>query len=91
MPSTDYFDGYETLEVEVFEMVIAVADNPGGGRLPADDRTAPTIFTIFEHFFFLTVMLSSSFAIHRMGANGHVFASLDGGSITERQWVPTLI
>ncbi len=51
VPSTDYFSGYDALEVEVFEMVIAVADNPGGGRLPADDRTAPTIFTIFEHFF----------------------------------------
>jgi hypothetical protein len=51
IPSTDYFSGYEALEVDVFEMVIAVADNPGGGRLPADARTAPTIFTIFEHFF----------------------------------------
>lgn len=51
VPSTDYFRGYEALEVEVFEMVIAVTDNPGGRRVPADERTAPTLFAIFHHFF----------------------------------------
>ena len=51
VPSTDYFKGYEALEVEVFEMVNAVADNPNGDRLPADARTAPTLFAIFHHFF----------------------------------------
>lgn len=51
VPSTDYFRGYEALEVEVFEMVIAVADNPNGDRVPADERTSPTLFAIFHHFF----------------------------------------
>lgn len=51
VPSTDFFDAYPDLGADVFEMIIAVADNPRGGRLPADARTAPTIFAIFEDFF----------------------------------------
>lgn len=51
VPSTDFFDAYPDLGVEVFEMVIAVADYPTDGRLPADARTSPTIFAIFEDFF----------------------------------------
>lgn len=51
VPSSDFFAAYEELEADVFEMVISVADNPTGGRLPADKTIAPTIFAIFEHFF----------------------------------------
>ncbi len=51
VPSSDFFDAYEELDADVFEMVISVADNPTGGRLPADATVAPTIFAIFEHFF----------------------------------------
>lgn len=32
-------------------MTISIPDNPTGNRLPADKRTAPTIFAIFEDFF----------------------------------------
>lgn len=51
IPSTDYFGAYSDLDADIFEMTISVADNPTGGRLPADALTAPTIFAIFEHFF----------------------------------------
>ncbi|MBC8154881.1 MAG: hypothetical protein H7Z72_18445 [Bacteroidetes bacterium] len=51
VPSSDFFDAYPDLGVDVFEMVISVADNPTGGRLKADSSVAPTIFAIFEAFF----------------------------------------
>lgn len=51
VPSSDYFNAYQDLGVEVFEMIISIADNPSGGRLPSDERVAPTIFAIFEGFF----------------------------------------
>ena len=51
VPSTDFFTDYEQLDVDIFEMVIAVKDNPAGGRLRADRRVAPTIFTVFETFY----------------------------------------
>ncbi len=52
IPSTDYFNAYSGLEIEVFEMTISIADNPlPGKKLPADERVAPTIFAIFEGFF----------------------------------------
>lgn len=51
IPSTDFFGAYPDLEVDIFEMTISIADNPTGGRLPADALTALTIFAIFEHFF----------------------------------------
>ncbi|GAB2562196.1 DUF6169 family protein [Spirosoma areae] len=51
MPSAylfvDYIDGH----VNAFEMVIAVADNPTGKRIPADPLTEPTILAIFHDFF----------------------------------------
>lgn len=43
----DYVDGH----VNAFEMVIAVADNPNGSRLPADPLTEHTIRAIFYDFF----------------------------------------
>jgi hypothetical protein len=51
VPSTDFITGYPELEADVFEMIISVADNPTGGRIPADPRTEPTILTIFSDFF----------------------------------------
>ena len=51
VPSSDYFNAYMDVDAEVFEMVISIADNPAGGRLPSDERVAPTIFVIFEDFF----------------------------------------
>lgn len=51
VPSTDFFTDYESLDVNVFEMIIGIKDNPLGGRLRADRRVAPTIFGIFEAFF----------------------------------------
>lgn len=51
VPATDLFNAYSDLGAEVFEMVISVADNPTGGRLPADPLSAPTIFAVFEDFF----------------------------------------
>jgi len=37
--------------IDAYEMVIAVADNPKGGRLPVDPLTEPTIRAIFYDFF----------------------------------------
>lgn len=51
VPSNDFFTDYEQLDVDIFEMIIAVKDNPTGERLRADRRVAPTIFTIFEEFY----------------------------------------
>ena len=51
VPSNDFFDGYATLSIDVFEMIISVADNPTRGRLQADPLVAPTIFSIFESSF----------------------------------------
>ncbi len=51
VPSSDFFDAYTDLDVEVFEMVISVVEKPMPGRLPADARTAPTILAIFEDFY----------------------------------------
>lgn len=33
VPSTYLFDAYPELDIEVFEMIISVADNPTGGRI----------------------------------------------------------
>ncbi|QDK79235.1 hypothetical protein EXU85_11710 [Spirosoma sp. KCTC 42546] len=43
----DYIDGH----VNAFEMVIAVADNPTGGRIAYDPLTEDTIRAIFTDFF----------------------------------------
>lgn len=51
VPSSEFFEDYEELDVDVFEMVISVIDNPSGGRMRADPLVAPTIFRIFEDFF----------------------------------------
>lgn len=51
VPSAYMFEGYLDNYVDGYEMIIAVADNPLGKRIPADPRTAPTISTIFYHFF----------------------------------------
>lgn len=51
VPSTDLLDAYADIDTDVFEMTISVADNPTGGRIPADPLSAPTIFAIFEDFF----------------------------------------
>jgi hypothetical protein len=37
--------------VDAYKMVIAVADNPLGKRIPADPLTEPTIRSIFFDFF----------------------------------------
>ena len=44
VPSSEFFEDYEELDIDVFEMVISVADNPRGGRMRADPLVAPTIF-----------------------------------------------
>ena len=51
VPSDDFFADYGDFDVDIFEMIIAVKDNPVGGRLRVDRRVAPTIFTVFEQFF----------------------------------------
>lgn len=51
VPSSYLFVGYVEEPVSAFEMVITVADNPSGKRLPADKRTEPTIRDIFYDFF----------------------------------------
>ena len=51
VPSAYLFIDYVDHPVDAYEMVIAVADNPTGGRLPADALTEPTIRAIFYDFF----------------------------------------
>lgn len=51
VPSSYMFDNYIEHHVDAYEMVIAVADNPLGRRIPADPLTEPTIRTIFYDFF----------------------------------------
>ncbi|GAB3786399.1 hypothetical protein GCM10028818_49740 [Spirosoma horti] len=51
VPSSYMFDSYIEHSVDAYEMVIAVADNPLGRRIPADPLTEPTIRTIFYDFF----------------------------------------
>ena len=51
IPSSDYFIAHPDLDIAAFEMTISVVANPIGDRLPADKRTAPTIFAIFQDFF----------------------------------------
>lgn len=51
VPSAYLFEGYIDHFIDAYEMVIAVADNPKGGRLPADPLTEPTIRAIFYDFF----------------------------------------
>lgn len=50
VPSTYLFDAYPELDIEVFEMIISVADNPTGKRIPSDSRVGPTIALIFNAF-----------------------------------------
>lgn len=45
------FEGYIEHHIDAYEMVIAVADNPLGRRIPADQLTEPTIRAIFYDFF----------------------------------------
>ena len=51
VPSAYLFEEYIEHYVDAYEMIIAVADNPTGGRLPADALIAPTIRAIFYDFF----------------------------------------
>lgn len=51
VPSAYLFVDYLEDHVNAFEMVIAVADNPLGKRVPADTLTEPTIRAIFYDFF----------------------------------------
>lgn len=51
VPSAYMFEDYLEPFIDAYEMIIAVADNPTGNRLPADLRTAPTIRAIFYDFF----------------------------------------
>ncbi|GAB4032472.1 DUF6169 family protein [Spirosoma gilvum] len=51
VPSDYLFVDYIEGRVNAFEMVIAVADNPTGKRIPADPLTEPTILAIFYDFF----------------------------------------
>ncbi len=51
VPSAYMFEDYLEPYIDAYEMIIAVADNPTGNRLPADKRTAPTIRAIFYNFF----------------------------------------
>lgn len=50
-PSGYLFDHSLDLTVDAFEMIIAVADNPVGDRIPADSLTHNTILVIFHDFF----------------------------------------
>lgn len=51
VPSAYLFVDYVNHPVDAYEMVIAVADNPKGNRIPADPLTEPTIRAIFYDFF----------------------------------------
>ena len=51
VPSAYMFEDYLESHIDAYEMIILVADNPLGKRIPADDRTAPTIRAIFYDFF----------------------------------------
>ncbi|MBD2755540.1 DUF6169 family protein [Spirosoma validum] len=51
VPSAYLFVDYVDHHVDAYEMVIAVADNPNGKRIPADRLTEPTIRAIFYDFF----------------------------------------
>lgn len=51
VPSSYMFEGFVDHNVDAYEMVIAVADNPLGKRIPADPLTEPTIRSIFFDFF----------------------------------------
>ncbi len=51
VPSAYLFVDYLENYVNAFEMVISVADNPVGKRVPADPLTEPTIRAIFYDFF----------------------------------------
>lgn len=51
VPSAYMFEDYREPYIDGYEMIIIVADNPTGRKLPSDPRTAPTISTIFYDFF----------------------------------------
>ena len=51
VPSGYMFESYVDHHIDAYEMVIAVADNPLGRRIPADLLTAPTIRAILYDFF----------------------------------------
>lgn len=51
VPSAYMFEDYLEPHIDGYEMIILVVDNPTGRKLPADQRTAPTISTIFYDFF----------------------------------------
>lgn len=51
VPSEYMFEDHLAHYVDGYEMIILVADNPLGGKIPSDPRTAPTISTIFYDFF----------------------------------------
>ncbi len=53
VPSAYMFEDYLEPYIDAYEMIIAVADNPLGKRLPADARTEPTVRAIFYDFFTL--------------------------------------
>ncbi|TAE34003.1 MAG: hypothetical protein EAZ91_01455 [Cytophagales bacterium] len=86
VPSTEYFDGYEALDVDVFEMVIAVADNPGGVDCPLTSRRPPLFLPFLSTSSPQTAMHSFSSATRRMGANRHGFASLLRGFMMKIHW-----
>ena len=51
VPSGYLFGEYIDAPVDAYEMIIAVADNPTGGRLPADRLIPSTVRAIFYEFF----------------------------------------
>ncbi len=51
VPSAYMFEEHLDVYIDAFEMIILVADNPNGPRIPADPRTAPTIRAVFYDFF----------------------------------------
>jgi hypothetical protein len=51
VPSTDFFPKHEVLDVAIYELIIIVEDNPLDGRLRADPRVSPTIFSVFIAFY----------------------------------------
>lgn len=65
VPSAYLFEEHLTEYIDAFEMIVAIADNPSGSRLPNDLRTAPTISAIFYDFFGRMSGLSFSSVIHQ--------------------------
>jgi len=80
VPSAYLFEEYIDEPVDAHEMVIAVADNPTGKRLPGDPLIGPTVRAIFYDFSSKTIRWSCLSATIRTGGSGPGRGSLRAGT-----------